>query len=446
MGIVGGFGADVFDPPLPLVAEEVEAKAVLRGCDLGEEVGAEADPLGGVDEALEDGILDALPAIFAQAGNAAQTAAAGFFACADVVADEDEHRLLPPEEGGVGVEATADVAGEQECLGVGDEAERDALVEEGMLDLFLLARLPGGDDQLAGGFFEEGGAAVLGGEAGGLDLAAVDEGEGEAVGEGRAELFHEVECEAGAAGAVGVEEADGGIEADAFEGRFDVVAEEGVEEAEQGVGAVEGRAAGTGLKAEGFAVGVDHGIEGGEVFLCSEAFVPAGGFDAVGARGVEADPLEALGGAAEGFAALRVGGLASSAQQDGAAVGDLGGDDHADGRQGAGGPVAEPVLLAAQQHVAGDGALHAGEKAAVLGEEGDADAALAAERQHGRRAGDLAPADEAFEGVHGDAETGLAVHLDGDGLAVAMEVGARRHDVERVQELSHGSSSSLRRD
>jgi hypothetical protein len=52
----------------------------------------------------------------------------------------------------------------------------------------------------------------------GFDLAAVDEGEDESVGEEGAEFLHDVECEGGASGSVVVEEADTGVESDGFEG------------------------------------------------------------------------------------------------------------------------------------------------------------------------------------------------------------------------------------
>ena len=66
-----------------------------------------------------------------------------------------------------------------------------------------------------------------------MELDAIDEGEGEAVGEGCAKFFHEVKSEARAARAKGVEEADLRVESDTFCRADAVVREECVEEGEE---------------------------------------------------------------------------------------------------------------------------------------------------------------------------------------------------------------------
>ena len=86
-----------------------------------------------------------------------------------------------------------------------------------MLDLVALALLVGDEDSLAAVVGQQRRAVVERAEILGGKLAAVDQRKGQAVGEERAELLHQIEREAWPAGAVGVQVADGRIEADGFE-------------------------------------------------------------------------------------------------------------------------------------------------------------------------------------------------------------------------------------
>jgi hypothetical protein len=43
--------------------------------------------------------------------------------------------------------------------------------------------------------------------------------------------------------------------------------------------------------------------------------------------------------------------------------------------------------------------------------------------------------------MHGNSQLQLPVHLDRDGLAIAVQVSALRHDMQRVEQLSHGGSN-----
>ena len=90
-GIVGDFGANVLDPPLPFRSEEVEAKAVLHWVGFRHQAGSQNHPLGCIDETLKDRVLHSLSMIFAQAGYSAQTASSGIVASADIVADKNHH-------------------------------------------------------------------------------------------------------------------------------------------------------------------------------------------------------------------------------------------------------------------------------------------------------------------------------------------------------------------
>jgi len=89
--IVGELGSDVFHASSPLVSEKIEAEAVLTGVGFRHKACPEHDPLRGVHDALEDGVLHPLPVIFAKPGHAAQSASSRVVACAYVVADKDHH-------------------------------------------------------------------------------------------------------------------------------------------------------------------------------------------------------------------------------------------------------------------------------------------------------------------------------------------------------------------
>ena len=76
----------------PVGAESVETEAILLAIYFLDEAGSQYRPLGGVDLALEDGVLNPLPEILAQSRNAPETAAPGRVAGGHVVCDEHEHR------------------------------------------------------------------------------------------------------------------------------------------------------------------------------------------------------------------------------------------------------------------------------------------------------------------------------------------------------------------
>ena len=89
--IISLFGAVMFDFVLPIGAEMIEAEAVGFGIDDVDEPVFEVDELGGIDLALEDGILDALAEVEAGFGGPSEAVFAGGGGGADVVGDEDIH-------------------------------------------------------------------------------------------------------------------------------------------------------------------------------------------------------------------------------------------------------------------------------------------------------------------------------------------------------------------
>ena len=151
--------------------------------------------------------------------------------------------LLAGEEGGIGIEVAAEVAGEEACLEVGQHADGGFFVEERMVDFVLFAFLPGGEDGFAGIFLEEDGAVFLDVEIAEGDLLAVDEGKRGAVGEVGAEFLHEVEGQRRAAGAVAMQEPALGIETATFERAPAIVHEQCIEKGKQRVDGIERRSA-----------------------------------------------------------------------------------------------------------------------------------------------------------------------------------------------------------
>jgi hypothetical protein len=85
----------MFDTAFPVVAEEIKAQTVFLRIRHGKERCAECYPLGGINQTLEDRVLDALSAVLAEARNAAQTALSCLRSRADIVTNQDKH-LLPP--------------------------------------------------------------------------------------------------------------------------------------------------------------------------------------------------------------------------------------------------------------------------------------------------------------------------------------------------------------
>jgi hypothetical protein len=169
------------------------------------------------------------------------------------------------EVGKVGAQVPAEGAGEQLSLDVRQETEGKAAVERSMLGLLLLPFLPG---------VEDGAAAVLGEgdraawellEVVRRNLLPVYEGEDEPVGEDGSELLHEVEGEGRPSCTEGVQVAHLGVQAGLFKGGDALAGKERVEEGQQRVDPVAGRASGALLEAEAGVGASDRGGEGSEV-------------------------------------------------------------------------------------------------------------------------------------------------------------------------------------
>lgn len=346
---------------------------------------------------------------------------------------------LFPLKGRVGVEVAADVAGEEQGLRVEEQADGEFFLEKRVFDFFLLSFLPGGEHFFASVVGEEDGAVFQRAKMFWLDLAAVDKADSEAVGEGGAKFFHEVEREAVASGAVAVEEADCGVESVRGERAGGIETEQGVEVGEEGVEGVAGRAAVAFAEGELVALLRDEACEvfkilrGGFAFDSAE-FVECGGL------GESAEAVrEAFGCVFEcggGFGGFGV--FACGAAEDVAGVGEFAGDKAAGERGAGGGVVGEAVLGAAQEDVSRGCADDVCEVASVFGEEGNGEAGFGACAEEKGAAEDIAETDESAEVEERKAQADFFFDFDDDGFAVFAEVCALRGDIEGVEEATHG--------
>ena len=84
---------------------------------------------------FEEGVLDALAVVEAGFCDAPEPPAAFRRPGADVVGDDDEHGGSPPEEGRIGIQVSPEIAGQEQGLRMGQQADGDLVagVEEKVL-------------------------------------------------------------------------------------------------------------------------------------------------------------------------------------------------------------------------------------------------------------------------------------------------------------------------
>jgi hypothetical protein len=103
------------------------------------------------------------------------------------------------------------------------------------------------------------------------------------------------------------------------------------------------------------------------------------------------------------------------------------------------GIVGGPVLGLAQQHVPGDGSLHAGQETTVLAEEGEPHLLFGAEAHQRRTDQHVAETHDAGDGQHRHPQLDLLLDAHHHGLGLEVQVGTLGGDEQRVQVLLHGS-------
>ncbi len=239
-----------------------------------------------------------------------------------------------------------------------------------------------------------------------------------------------------------MEEADRRIEPHPFERGLGVVAEQGVEEREEGVDWIQRRPATSTAKGEGLALLNDQGVEDFEVdprrlALETAQDVDRGRSDKSGNQ--RSDPYNRR------FERLAPSGLGSVAQRPAehrARIGDLRRDDPAHDAARRPRLVGRAVLRPTQEDIARNRPFDPREEPPLLGQERHRHPPLAAEAEEIRARAGRAQADDAVEQVDRDPQPYLLLDSHGDRLTVLAQIGARRGDVERVAEAFHGPSPS----
>ena len=219
----------MFHPSLPIGPKEVESQAVGLGIHQRQQLSAKGNPEGGFEQALQDRELE-------PAGHGLRRASQPGAACDGQPPSASRRHKLPgpscrlfPEERRVSVEVPAQVPSQQEGLGIRQETQRNSFVEERMEDLLLLPGLPGYQDLFAGSITHDDATGLRAYKAVPRDLAAIDEGNGEAVGEHRTQFFHQVERKAGTARAVAMQKTHRGVEPDGFQRGRKIVSQHDVQ-------------------------------------------------------------------------------------------------------------------------------------------------------------------------------------------------------------------------
>jgi hypothetical protein len=106
--------------------------------------------------------------------------------------------------------------GEQKSLHVGQQPEGDAFIDKGMDDLLLFTVLPGDKNLLPGRILQLHCTGFGAFKIAGCNLLSVYERERKAINEHWAELLHQIECKAGASGAIHMQVPHAWIESDSL--------------------------------------------------------------------------------------------------------------------------------------------------------------------------------------------------------------------------------------
>jgi len=136
------FGPDMLHPVLPVRAEKIKAQAVCSGINLVNQHLPENRPLRRINDAFKNGELHPLAEILAGLGHAPQPALARFIHSRHIVAYQNKHMLFP-EKYRVSVKITPQMPGQEQGLGMEQQADRHFFFYKRMHDLILFAVLIG---------------------------------------------------------------------------------------------------------------------------------------------------------------------------------------------------------------------------------------------------------------------------------------------------------------
>ncbi len=149
----------------------------------------------------------------------------------------------PPEGRGIGVEASTYMTCEEQRLHIRHKSERNPLLQIGVLNLVLFPKLPSRDNLFANVVVHPNASPVLLRKARSLYLTPVDERQHQTISQCSAEFLHQIESKTRTPWTVGMEETNCGVKADAFQSRFDVMAQVRIDERQECVDTVQRRPA-----------------------------------------------------------------------------------------------------------------------------------------------------------------------------------------------------------
>jgi len=242
-----------------------------------------------------------------------------------------------------------------------------------------------------------------------------------------------------------MEESDRRVETDPFQGGSHIVNQQGVEEREQSVHVVQGRSAAALPEEEMLLVCADERIEDAEVERCGVALNAPDLID----RGLILKRPDVLLHTVKGLLHRRIigqlGPVSHRPLDDDAAVGDLG-RHHRPGNLGARHGIVRPaVLLAPQEHVAIDRAMHAGEEATVFSQERQRHVPLAAKAHQKGTARDVAEADDGPQVVDRHTKLRLLLVADKNRITLLRKIRSLGRHEQCVEQLLHSSIPAFER-
>ena len=232
--IVGWFGTYMLDFATPGCPQEVKAQAVFVLVHLTYQCGAQSCPLGWRQAAFKDRVLHPLAPTAALPGNTAESPPAGRIFRIDVVTDQNQHHS-PDDIGRISVQLATNAAGQKPGLHMPEQAQGHALVEKGMQHLVPFTFLVGHQRLLASLLPEQHRARCRMLEIPGPELAPVEQGERQPVGQHGPKFLHHVQGQTGPAGSQAMQKAHLWVQTNPFQCAAQIIDQKCVKKGQQAI-------------------------------------------------------------------------------------------------------------------------------------------------------------------------------------------------------------------
>lgn len=472
----------MFRPLHRSLVEKVEPQGILIRLACGQKPVAQQRPLGIADLAFKDRLLHPDAIVFTRLRHAAQPPPAGEFHRGDIVGHQHAHDssftsistpfllellfwrpgsgifiwgCLFRNQGQIVRQVAAQVARQNPRLDERHLRQPKILLQQRMRERVLFALLIGLNHQFAARLSKLHHATFPPGEVLGRNLLAVDQRDGQPVGQPGPEFFHQIEGQRWAVWPIGVQKAHKRVEPHAGQGGHAVMPEQRIEERQQTIDAVERRTAAARREPELLPLLLERQTEHRKVELRRKPFGATQGVElrlrrrgpgirkAVDLAGERVDHLLKL---------ALFSGMVSfprRSEKTVARVLDFAGDDLAGDGRAPGGIVGSPELSPPERDAGVGDAGHARLKMPVLAEEIHRHSVLPTEVQRGRRDRARPEYADGFQMMYRDGKlagidgrppaplacgqtVGIHRHLHPQGKVVPRHVAAGRHQVERV--------------